>query len=107
MNANTISEDRAETTLPTHDPVCGMQVARDRVSPQHEFGGRAYRFCRRECQQKFIQTPEFYLEANDPVCGARVVAGRSTRDFDARYGAVLFLFLSLPGEIRDGSRTFC
>lgn len=43
------------------DPVCGMQV-----DPQQGYGkvlgGRLYRFCSKDCLEKFDQDPEQYLE---------------------------------------------
>jgi len=45
------------------DPVCGMEVDVDKgYGKMHQ--GRLYRFCHRNCLDKFESDPELYLEKN-------------------------------------------
>ncbi len=45
---------------PSVDPVCGMRVAGD-TGYAKMFRGTAYRFCSRDCLDKFDATPEQYV----------------------------------------------
>ncbi|CDZ80766.1 YHS domain protein [Candidatus Rubidus massiliensis] len=40
------------------DPVCGMNVEQNQHSTQHH--GKEYKFCSKECQEKFKKNPEQY-----------------------------------------------
>ena len=45
-----------ESKSETKDPVCGMSV--DEATALHaERGGETFYFCRDDCQQKFLATP--------------------------------------------------
>jgi Cu+-exporting ATPase len=54
------------------DPVCGMTVDPSAGKPHAEHQGREFHFCSKSCHDKFVKTPENYLEATDPVCGMKV-----------------------------------
>jgi Cu+-exporting ATPase len=43
------------------DPVCGMQVLREKSAGQFEHKGKTYYFCSKGCAQKFSSDPERYL----------------------------------------------
>jgi P-type Cu+ transporter len=45
------------------DPVCGMEVARDRAAGQFVHRGKTYFFCNPKCEEKFRKDPEKYLAA--------------------------------------------
>lgn len=49
-----------ETPTKSIDPVCGMEVSRDKgFSKMHH--GKEYRFCSRNCLIKFDDSPDQYL----------------------------------------------
>jgi Cu+-exporting ATPase len=55
------------------DPVCGMQV--DPLAPKggrYELEGRSYYFCSEHCRGRFVEAPDGYRTAKDPVCGMTV-----------------------------------
>jgi Cu+-exporting ATPase len=58
--------------VPTRDPVCGMTVDPAAGKPSAQYGGHDYHFCSASCREKFVKSPETYLEATDPVCGMKV-----------------------------------
>lgn len=59
-------EDDNQTNRPDEsakDPVCGMKVAVDRgYGKMHE--GKLYRFCSRDCLDKFDSDPNHYIQEN-------------------------------------------
>ena len=72
---------QVEEKLVLKDPVCGMDVSVD--SEHHvQHAGKDYYFCSEHCENKFLDNPDAYVEAEgttlkDPVCGMEV-----TRDSD-------------------------
>ncbi len=48
---------RAESGVPTRDPVCGMDVDPATAAGSYEHGGRTYYFCCRQCLEKFRGDP--------------------------------------------------
>jgi YHS domain-containing protein len=42
------------------DPVCGMEIERERAAGQSEFEGKAYYFCSPGCRNQFEKAPERY-----------------------------------------------
>ena len=43
------------------DPVCGMQVDERNAAGQSQYQGKAYYFCSSDCETKFDQNPDHYL----------------------------------------------
>ncbi len=63
---------RAPEPPPTRDPVCGMDVDRERPpGGTVERGRYRYHFCSSGCREKFLAAPERFI-AIDPVCGMEV-----------------------------------
>jgi len=55
---------------PETDPVCGMDVDRDKAKTagrMAEHDGKTYYFCSDDCKQKFAKEPERYAAAKRPV----------------------------------------
>jgi Cu+-exporting ATPase len=46
---------------PTKDPVCGMQVDKEKADATSEYRGETYYFCATACKQKFDANPEAYV----------------------------------------------
>jgi len=44
------------------DPVCGMDVDKERAKATSEYQGRTYYFCSASCKSKFDLNPEKYLK---------------------------------------------
>ena len=84
------SHDAADAV--TRDPVCGMTVDPAAGKPSAQHGGHDYHFCSASCRQKFVKSPETYLEATDPVCGMKV--DRATARHFARYEGKGYYFCS-------------
>ena len=76
----------------TRDPVCGMTVDPAAGKPSAQYGGHDYHFCSASCREKFVKSPETYLEAIDPVCGMKV--DRSTARHFARHEGKGYYFCS-------------
>ncbi len=53
-------EDFAEE--PATDPVCGMQIVRSKAAATDSYYGHPYYFCCKECQEKFQEDPEQYIQ---------------------------------------------
>jgi Cu+-exporting ATPase len=77
---------------PTRDPVCGMTVDPAAGKPSAHYHGHDYHFCSASCREKFVKSPETYLEATDPVCGMKV--DRSTARHFARHEGKGYYFCS-------------
>jgi P-type Cu+ transporter len=77
---------------PTRDPVCGMTVDPAAGKPSAQHGGHIYHFCSASCREKFVKSPESYLEATDPVCGMKV--DRSTARHFTRHEGTGYYFCS-------------
>lgn len=43
------------------DPVCGMEIDRDKAAASYEYQGKTYYFCALACKSKFEQHPEEYV----------------------------------------------
>jgi Cu+-exporting ATPase len=43
------------------DPVCGMNVVRDKAAGQSEYHGETYYFCCAGCKQQFDHNPERFV----------------------------------------------
>ncbi|MBL9100947.1 MAG: heavy metal translocating P-type ATPase [Myxococcales bacterium] len=55
----------------THrDPVCGMSVDPDRARGKTEHGGTTYYFCSTKCRDKFVASPDTYLQPPAPAAPA-------------------------------------
>ncbi|HEY6099275.1 MAG TPA: heavy metal translocating P-type ATPase [Anaeromyxobacter sp.] len=68
----TTSPTPADSAAPTRDPVCGMDVDRERPAGGSVQRGRyAYAFCSARCRERFVAEPERFI-AIDPVCGMEV-----------------------------------
>ena len=76
----------------TRDPVCGMTVDPAAGKPSTQHAGHDYHFCSASCREKFVKSPETYLEAIDPVCGMKV--DRSTARHFARHAGKGYYFCS-------------
>ncbi|HKQ05603.1 MAG TPA: heavy metal translocating P-type ATPase [Blastocatellia bacterium] len=46
------------------DPVCGMQINPETSAGSSQYGGKAYFFCSKTCQEKFEADPSRYLKAS-------------------------------------------
>ena len=44
------------------DPVCGMEIERDRAVSSHVYQGQEYYFCSEACARQFTEKPEFYVK---------------------------------------------
>jgi Cu+-exporting ATPase len=77
---------------PTRDSVCGMTVDPEAGKPSAQHGGHVYHFCSASCREKFVKSPESYLEATDPVCGMKV--DRSTARYFTRHEGKGYYFCS-------------
>jgi len=49
------------------DPVCGMQVEKEKAAGSSAYQGQVYYFCSQLCKDKFDQDPEKYLKKRDSV----------------------------------------
>ncbi len=65
---------RADDGVAT-DPVCGMSVNPDTAKSKAETAGKTYYFCSAKCCEKFVATPEKYLEARPAFKAPAVVPG--------------------------------
>lgn len=43
------------------DPVCGMEVSREKAAAATQYNGKTYYFCAEACKQAFDRNPERYL----------------------------------------------
>ncbi|HEV2898889.1 MAG TPA: heavy metal translocating P-type ATPase [Pseudaminobacter sp.] len=84
------SHEAADTV--TRDPVCGMTVDPAAGKPSAHYHGHDYHFCSSSCREKFVKSPESYLEATDPVCGMKV--DRSTARHFMRHEGKGYYFCS-------------
>ena len=53
----------------TKDPVCGMDVVRDKSTAASVYRGKTYHFCSATCRDKFEQSPEKYADASATAQG--------------------------------------
>ncbi|WP_308468491.1 permease [Rathayibacter soli] len=103
-----------ETQKYAKDVVCGMQVERAHAPATHNHDRTTYYFCSDRCHDKFVATPERYLEepdsdamgsmprrsmkplgsgrATDPVCGMNVDTAHPAATHP--YGGSTFYFCS-------------
>lgn len=44
------------------DPVCGMQIDKEKAAARKEFEGETYYFCSAACYDKFNATPQSYAD---------------------------------------------
>jgi YHS domain-containing protein len=44
------------------DPVCGMEVSRQKAAAVTQYHGKTYYFCAEACRQAFDRNPEKYLK---------------------------------------------
>lgn len=52
-----------KTERKTKDPVCGMEIDKDKTQFSVKINGKMYYFCSENCQQKFNTKPEAYAAA--------------------------------------------
>ena len=69
MHGHRGHNDEAGATDAAKDPVCGMQVAQG-TGYAMSWGGRAYRFCSRQCLDKFEAEPTKFAVALGDTSGA-------------------------------------
>ena len=79
-------------TTVTRDPVCAMEVDPNAGKPHALHDGHTYHFCADRCREKFVATPEQYIESEDPVCGMFV--HRATAKHIAKHQGERFYFCS-------------
>ncbi|MEO9336782.1 heavy metal translocating P-type ATPase [Mesorhizobium sp. SB112] len=84
--------DKALEDAVTRDPVCGMLVDPSAGKPTIIHEGHEYFFCCNSCRDKFVKSPESYIDAVDPVCGMKV-ARASAKHFH-RHEGVGYYFCS-------------
>ena len=62
------------------DPVCGMEVDKEKAAGKSEYNGETYYFCSPGCKAAFDKDPEKYIGKSDE-CAANyrfVLIGRQT-----------------------------
>jgi xanthine dehydrogenase accessory factor len=81
------------------DPICGMQVKISEAMYSHEYAGHTYYFCCANCQMKFAEDPQQYVEqatpsgqAIDPICHMSVDI--ATAQHMSEYENQLYYFCS-------------
>lgn len=42
------------------DPVCGMEIEKEKAKATYEYKGKTYYFCMEKCKKEFIKDPEKY-----------------------------------------------
>lgn len=47
------------------DPVCRAEMDEKKAVATYPYGGDTFYFCSEECRERFIATPEDYLDALD------------------------------------------
>lgn len=60
------------------DPVCGMNVDKDKAAGKSEYMGKMYYFCAPGCKKVFDENPEKYLngakkEKKHSCCGMKTI----------------------------------
>jgi YHS domain-containing protein len=68
-------ENEAGNTV--KDPVCGMEIQKDKAKATYEYKGKTYYFCTTGCKEKFAKDPDSFLKSQDekiicPVMGNEV-----------------------------------
>jgi Cu+-exporting ATPase len=79
------------------DPVCGMTVDPNVGKPSVDHAGHTYHFCCEGCRTKFVEEPETYLVAIDPV--RHEGRPRERKHFLRHGGEAVFLLRPLQGEV--------
>ena len=72
------------------DPVCGMTVDPDAGKPSCDHEGREFHFCNPGCLDKFVASPDDFIESVDPVCGVSI--DRASAQHMAKYQGERFYF---------------
>lgn len=44
------------------DPVCGMEIDKEKAAAQREYEGQTYFFCSVSCRDKFNAAPQEYIQ---------------------------------------------
>ncbi|MCC6208291.1 MAG: YHS domain-containing protein [Gammaproteobacteria bacterium] len=44
------------------DPVCGMEIAKEKAAAHKEHEGKTYYFCSASCRDKFTASPQDYTQ---------------------------------------------
>ncbi len=67
----------AENKVGETDPVCGMKVSVENSNGSTKFDGRNYYFCSQKCQEKFVASPQTYInhEAQKKMESAKPKSG--------------------------------
>lgn len=88
------------------DPVCGMSVSEARHKAEYE--GQTYYFCSETDRQKFLASPEKYLQKTSAGTGApRMVSGQKSEPAKTTQSKGLDIaFKSLPDPPKTGDNTF-
>ncbi len=60
------------------DPVCGMTVDPATTPHRHTHDGREFHFCADSCRRRFAESPESFLEKEEPPAAALPSAGLHT-----------------------------
>ncbi|MDA8394018.1 MAG: permease [Candidatus Dormibacteraeota bacterium] len=75
-------------SLPTVDPVCGMEVDPEHASATLNHDGATYYFCALSCRDRFAADPGHFLRPRpaservvDPVCGMEIDAATAAASF--------------------------
>ena len=58
------------------DPICGMELNREEVNEQAEYGGRVYYFCSANCRNQFDVDPLQHTSEGERVTGDESGLGR-------------------------------
>lgn len=70
------------------DPVCGMEVDRDKTERSEmiiQIAGRTYYFCSQRCMQLFAKKPQKYLDTEKPVANHTARPGWGGRRMDTAH----------------------
>jgi YHS domain-containing protein len=69
------------------DPVCGMEVEKDKAKATYEYKGKTYYFCREKCKEEFVKNPAKYVSADEnsmtcPVSGETFNKSENTESME-------------------------
>jgi len=87
-------EGTAQTSV---DPVCGMQVDKEKPAATAEYAGKKYFFCCKHCAEKFTANPAQYLSAKPRAASGLVQLG----------GAPTTAPESVSSSTATGTKYFC
>ena len=60
-----LTRSKATMADKTKDPVCGMQVDKEKAVAKSNYQGKEYCFCAEGCKRKFDTNPEAYVTTQE------------------------------------------